>query len=562
MPILKRNIPLTPLKGGIKKKRTILQVTMIIIIMMIYTSLHGQEIPQNVNNKGIYEFLDELANNHLISINSAIKPYSRKFIAMRLKEADRQKDKLNPRQQKELDFYLKDFNKEGDRGFRDSRGFRGLFDREPELRRDLFYYKDSLFSLTVNPILGGEIFNNSSGNATYWRNGVEARGYVQQWGFYASLRDNHETPLLGLPAYLTKREGGHLKEGNAWEEMQGGITYSWKWGSAGLVKDKLQWGNNYNGANIFGGNNPSFVQFRLHINPVKWFDFNYFHGWLNSMVVDSNRSYWVTNSYGSNYREVYHKKFIAANMFTFIPFKSLYFSLGNSIVYSDLDTYPGYLIPVLFYKAVDHSVNDGIDNMNSQMFFDISSRQINHLHLYGTLFIDELSMSRIFMKPKTEWNFLSYKAGFRLTDFPVQNLTLTTEFTYTYPLSFQHYVSTLTFESNGYNLGHYLRDNAREWYVALGYRPFRTMNIDLYFLDAIRGPDYTELGTDRLGNPPLITVQWHNTTGGIRASYQLINDVYIWGSFAVSDIRGDMRWSPDYFFGNKKTVNAGLTLGF
>ena len=69
--------------------------------------------------------------------------------------------------------------------------------------------------------------------------------------------------------------------------MQGGVTYSWKWGNAGLVKDNLQWGNNYNGANIFGGNNPTFVQLRLHISPVKWFDFNYFHGWLNSMVVDS-----------------------------------------------------------------------------------------------------------------------------------------------------------------------------------------------------------------------------------------------------------------------------------
>ena len=535
---------------------------MVIIVLMINISLHAQEVPQSVSNTGIYEFLDELANNQIISINSAIKPYSRLFIALKLKEAEGQKEKLNARQLKELDFYLKDFIKEGDRGYRGSRGFRGLFDREPELRRDLFYYKDSLFSLTVNPILGGEIFNNASGNATYWRNGVEARGYVQHWGFYASLRDNHETPLLGLPAYLTKREGGHLKEGNSWEEMQGGITYSWKWGSAGLVKDRIQWGNNYNGANIFGGNNPSFVQFRLHLIPVKWFEFNYMHGWLNSMVVDSSRSYWVTNSYGTSYREVYHKKFIAANMFTFIPLKNLNISLGNSIVYSDLGTYPGYLIPVLFYKAVDHSVNDGIDNMNSQMFFDISSRQINHLHLYVTLFIDELSMSRIFMKPKTEWNFLSYKAGFRLTDFPVQNLTFTTEFTYTYPLAFQHYVPTLTFESNGYNLGHYLRDNSREWYIALGYRPLRTMNIDLYFLDAIRGPDYTELGTNRLGNPPLTTVQWHNTTGGIRASYQLINDVYVWGSFAVSDVRGDTRWSPDYFYGNKKTVNAGVTVGF
>ena len=528
-----------------------------------------QEVPHSVNNSGVYEFLDELANDGIISINSVIKPYSRLYIANKLKEAVGKRDFLNSRQKKELAFYMLDFGKEmkdersGEREKgRTGEGIHWLSGAKDERRFDLFYYKDSLFSLTVNPILGGEIFTNESGQATYLRNGAEARGYVGHWGFYASLRDNHEKPILGLPGYLTKREGGDIKGLDSWSEMQGGVTYSWKWGSAGLVKDRIEWGNNYNGANIFGGNNPTFIQLRLHIQPVKWFDFNYFHGWLNSMVVDSSRSYWGTNSYGTDYREVYHKKFVAANMFTFIPLKNLNVSLGNSIIYSDLGVFSAYLVPVFFYKSVDQSVNSGIDNMNSQMFIDISSRQISHLHLYGTLFIDELSVPRIYKRPKNEWNFLSYKAGFRLTDFPIQNLSLTTEFTYTYPLAFQHYVPTLTYESNGYNLGHYLRDNSREWYVSLGYKPLKTFEINLSFIDAIRGPDYTELGTSRWGNPPLDIIQWHNTAYCLKISYQLINDLYAWGAFTISDIRGDQRWSPAYFFGNRNTANAGITYGF
>ncbi|MCX6325641.1 MAG: hypothetical protein NT144_03155 [Bacteroidia bacterium] len=514
----------------------------------MYTDLYSQEVPHSIDNKGIYEFLDELANNHVIAINSAIKPYSRLFISQRLLEAEEKKEQLNPRQQKELDFYLMDFGKELNEG------------KAWKRRKDLFYYKDDLFSLTINPILGGELFNNSAGKATYWRNGAEARGYIQKWGFYASLRDNHEKPLLGKSAYLTQREGGHIKGSTDWSEMQGGVTYSWKWGNAGLVKERVQWGNNYNGANIFGGSNPTFVQIKLHISPVKWFDFNYFHGWLNSMVVDSANSYWVTNSYGADYREVYHKKFIAANMFTFTPFKNLNVSAGNSIVYSDENIHPAYLVPLFFYKSVDHSLTSGIDNMNSQMFFDISSRQIKNLHLYATMFIDELSVTRFTIKD--EWNFFSYKAGFRLTDFPVSNLSFTTEFTYTYPLTFQHYVPTLTFETAGYNLGHYLRDNSREWYVSFDYRPLRTLNINLFFIDAIRGPDYTELGTDRLGNPPLSSVEWHNATYGLKASYQVINDLYTWASFVSGNVRGDEDWSPGYFFGKKNTLNFGLTLGF
>jgi hypothetical protein len=544
----------------ILKKTYIRYILFCLFLLLFCNYLKAQEVPFSVNNYGTYEFLDELANSQIISVNSAVKPFSRLFIAKRLQEANEKREQLSARQQKELDFYLKDFGKElaEERRY----GITALWHKGKTIqqRRDLFYYKDSLFSFTLNPILGGELFANSSGVANYWRNGAEARAYVQHWGFYASLRDNHEKPLLGLPEYLSQREGGHLKGTTDWSEMQGGITYAWKWGNIGLVKDNLQWGNNYNGANIFGGRNPSFIQLRIHLNPVKWFDFNYFHGWLNSMVVDSARSYWYTNSYGTDYREKYHRKFMAANLFTFTPFKYLNISAGNSIIYDDSYFSPNYLMPLFFYKSVDHSVSSGIDNMNSQMFFDISSRQIKNLHLYATLFVDELSLSRI--TKKDEWNFVSWKAGFRLSNYPVRDLSLTTEFTYTYPLTYQHYISTVTFESNLYNLGHYLRDNSREWYVALDYRPIRTLNVTLYFIDAIRGPDYTELGAPRLGNPPLDTINWHNTSVGLRGSYQIINDLYVWASFVYSDVSGDTRWSPEYFYGKKNTFNFGVTVGF
>ena len=102
--------------------------------------------------------------------------------------------------------------------------------------------------------------------------------------------------FLVKPAYLTKRDGGHIKNGTDWSEMRGGITYAWEWGSVGVVKENVEWGTNYNGANILGGHNPSFVQLRLNLRPVEWLEFNYIHGWLNSMVVDSTHSFWVTNS--------------------------------------------------------------------------------------------------------------------------------------------------------------------------------------------------------------------------------------------------------------------------
>lgn len=581
-------------------KKLLLIFTLLSIIQVLNVPIYSQEVPHSVKNTGIYDFLDELANSKIIEINSAIKPYSRLSISKKLQEADKQREVLNFRQQKELDFYMRDFGKESGEDTYDGSTVRwcngaavqryngsnsplegGQGDvltnntnsqqpngknhniiggQWPEKRLDMLYYKDSLFSLTVNPIVGGEIFTNSSGQATYWRNGLEARGYAGKWGFYASLRDNHEKPLLGKPEYLTQREGGSVKNGTDWSEMQGGVTYAWKWGNAGLVKDALQWGNNYNGANILGGHNPAFVQIRLNITPVKWFDFNYFHGWLDSRIVDSTESFRVTTSNGAEYRKVYHKKFQAANMFTFTPLRNLKISFGNSIIYDYDNVNPAYLIPVFFYKSVDHSQTMGINNMNSQMFFDVSSRQIKNLHLYGSLFVDELSVKRI--SKDDEWNFLSYKAGFRLSNMPFRNLSFTTEFTYTYPLASQHYIPTITFETANYNLGHYLKDNSREWYLAFDYKPMRAMNINIFFIDAIRGPDYTELGGTRVGNPPLETIDWHNTTYGLRAGYQVINDLYTWFSVSYSDYSGDNRWSAEYFYGYKTTLNIGATVGF
>ena len=531
------------------------------IFTTVWANIYAQEVHHSVRNVGVYDFIDELANIGIIEINSAIKPYSRLFIAKKLSEADNRREVLNLRQQNELDFYLKDFGKETDKPYDNKTNRRnGIGGHLPEGRADLFYYKDSLFSLTINPIFGAEVFSNSSGRATYWRNGAEARAYVANWGFYVSLRDNHEKPILGKPAHLTQREGGPLKLGTDWSEMQGGITYSWKWGNIGLIKDAFQWGSNYNMANIFGGKHPSFIRLNLQISPTKWFEFNYFHGWLDSRVVDSTKSFYISNSYGVEYRKRYHNKYIAANMFTFTPLKKLNISVGNSIIYDYDNVNAAYLMPLFFYKSIDHSQTMGVENMNSQMFLDISSRQITNLHLYGSLFIDELSTKRI--GKNDVWNFLSYKAGLRLSNIPIKNLSFTAEFTYSYPLAFQHFVPTTTFESAYYNLGHYLKDNAREWYIAFDYKPIRALNINVFYIDAIRGPDYTELATYRVGNPPLSVVEWHNSSVGMKTSFQIINDFYMWITATYSDISGDKRWSPEYFFGHKTTINAGFTIGF
>jgi len=513
----------------------------------------AQTVYYHIQNTELYEFLDEMAAERLIEVNTAVKPWSRMFIANKLQELDGKREQLNGRQQKDLDFYLKDFGKELKP------------DKRFDKRFDILYYKDSLFTFSANLILGAEYHTNSNGNALFWYNGAEIFAYAgKHIGVYASLRDHHDPEHLTHEDYLNQRLGAaNWKSGGDFEEMRGGITFRWKWGNLGLIMDHNAWGSGYNGASIQSGRTPSMARINLQMKPATWLEFNYYHGWLVSAVVDSNRSYWINNLVGGNYREVMHPKYLASNIFTLTPVKHLQVSVGNSVVYTDIGVHPGYLIPVFFFKAVDHTVNAGMDNMNSQMFLDISSRNIRNLHLYGSWFVDEVNISNMFDASKHS-NYFSWKLGGRLSNLPLENLSLTGEWTRTNPNVFRHYVPTLTYASNMYNLGHYLKDNAREYYAALDYRPVRGLHLHLSYLNTQRGPDHTELGTPRLGLPFMESVEWKNTTVRLGGRYQVINDGYVFARYRYSDISGNEidEYTHPLYHGRTSTFTLGINFGF
>ena len=236
--------------------------------------------------------------------------------------------------------------------------------------------------------------------------------------------------------------------------------------------------------------------------------------------------------------------------------------MGNSIIYADLGVHAAYLIPFFFYKSVDHTLNAGMDNQNSQMFLDISSRNIRKIHLYGTMFIDELAISRM-RDPNQHSNFWSWKLGGRINNYPIDNVSGTFEFTRSNPLTYRHPTAQLTYESNRYNLGHYLTGNALEYYVSVDYRPIKGLLVDLSYLWARKGPDYTELGGSRLGVPFMETVEWENKSLSFNIRYQLLNDLYVFGNYRYSNITGDVdKYTHPLWHGKTNTLSAGLNFGF
>ncbi|MFO7722335.1 MAG: hypothetical protein R6V49_03840 [Bacteroidales bacterium] len=533
-------------------------------IVLIACNISAQPVYEHVSHSGIYDFLDELANTGVIEINSAVKPYTRAYIRGKLELADDQKGLLNKRQQEQLIFYSRAFNTF------DSNAKYGV-----NLHNGSFYCQQYPFTLEVRPILGVSVLGDIAGGSGSGiqslnrHNGLETWGMLRnQWSFYASLRDNWSSSAMVRPGYISEETGGVYKEGSdgsvEFSEMRAGINYMNRWMTIGLVKDHFEWGNNYHGANIFTDHTPSFVQLKLRLRPAKWLEFNYFHAWLNSEVIDSAKTFSYTNAYGTRNRYVYREKFLAANLITFKPWKSTHISFGNSIVYADIGLHPAYLIPFVFFKSIDHTLN-GTSNragQNAQMFMDISTRVLPKTHLYATLFVDEIATTRMF-KPDEQSNYLSFKTGFRISNFPAENIHLTGEYTRTNPLTYQHFTPTTTFESNHYNMGHYLRDNAEETWVSLRFEPVSRLRTEASFSYARKGPDYNNLGGNRTGLPFISEERWRRSECTISAEYQIFYNAIAKLSYRYSNISGAdaPEYHPDYLAGLRHLIAAELRIG-
>jgi len=552
-------------------KKFIHYLLLIIFFLFITRQITAQENYVQISNQGIYLFLDELASEQFVELNSCVKPYSRNFIAKKLYEAKKDENKMSRRMKNKLHFYLLDYGKENDdflgSDFYLSKFFNFKNQTQKKKKIDMFYYGDSSFQITINPIISFN-YNITNNTNIYKRsNGAEAyANFGKHWGFYVSLRDNYFSEDINNSNFLipdqgivqSKKSDGSI-EG---EQIHAGVSYSWDWGSIGIIKDHINWGDNYHGANIISDRAPSFARINLNLKPTKWFELNYFHAWLVSNIVDSSRS-WQLN-YGM--RKVMYEKYMAANMITFKPFKNFHISAGNSIIYSDIGIHPVYLIPVMFFKAADESINGNSNyiGQNAQMFFNISSRQIKHLHIYSSLFIDEISLSRMW-DDSLQSNFISWKFGTKLSNL-IPNASICFEYTRTNPITYKHFIPTTTFASNDYNLGSYLKDNVQELYININYQPHFRWNINASLTFIQKGPDYEDDRKNQnvLGLPFIDYIQWSYNAFELKTSYTIMHNTFFSLGVRYTNVSENNIgiYTPAYISGKQWNVFGGLRLGF
>lgn len=485
----------------------------------------AQHIPVPLTQTKLYDYLDELLTDGIISAQVTVRPYTRDQVAIMLLQAQTADSLLDVRQRAELLYYLNEFALERDTMVNNYVQYTDHSTYNLSIADPQFSYMtaDKQFKIRIRPILGAQVIANTKGAILQrWWGGdmqIDIANHVSVWG---SLRDyswsgdwlsskyfststermtgarihygaSQEQPALSPIAGVQYKEASY---GGDFSDSKGGISlYSW-WGSISLQRENLRWGDAYHASNILSGRAPAAPMLSLQLTPCKWFQLDYFHAWLVSNVVDSSY-YYLENTTKPGVQDKEYRplnKFMAANMFTFIPIKQLSFSLGNSIIYAEQNIQAAYMIPIAFYKSLDHLLTKGVatQNQNSQLFASVSVRPVEHLHLYGSFYVDEFKLSRI--KPSNaEHNPISYLLGFNWSGWPVKGLSLKGEFVRTKIACYTHSIDVLTWSTNSFNMGHYMGDNAQSIYAELAYRPIRGMLLKLSYTNDMKYNSYAYL---------------------------------------------------------------------
>lgn len=534
---------------------------LLLLFLDFMGGIKSQTVFENHNSE-VYHYLYRMAQKGLIRFDDNIRPLSRNYIEQCLDSLQLNKTELSTVEKKELAFYKQEFN---DR----------LIPAGSNVNETRFFKKDTTgrwralsatgngFLLRIDPVFSAATIQGTGKNVQEYSSGFTLYGYAaRHWGFYFSFNDVNEkgegidtlrqnTPETGIVGRIASNKKSHN-----FSELRGGISYTWKNGSLSFGQDHLLWGYGENGRIVLSAKAPTYPYIRLDYKPLPWLKFNYTHAWLNSNILDSNRTYPTgVPTYGGQ-RQFYISKFMAVHSIQFTPAKGLDITIGESMVYSDRLNV-GYFIPILFFKAYDNLINNGNINAgsNGQLFLQASSRNnIPKTHLYSTLFIDEIRVATIFDKTKSR-NQVGITLGGSITDVLVPYLTLGIEYTRINPFVYRNLLPAQNYSSDNYVLGDWMGNNADRMIYTVKYTPIPRLKCLLRYQSIRKGGAGT-VDQQYFQQPQpnfLFDLQNQQKEWFTRVSYEWINKLYLTGYFSSLQI--------DDLTTGKKTTNTVFSLG-
>lgn len=421
-----------------------------------------------------YSFIQRMYLKGYVDYNGFSRVLSRTDASLFLESLQKQ-ETLTKMEKDEINFWQKEFYPEIKQISEDSKYKKtSILGQNKASRFNLFQYASNDFDLTVNPILGYQISFEKGNNKTHFWNGLEFFGSINNSiGFNLDFRDNNEAADRVDKYYsFSNRDGIKLykySDGKIeYSSVNAVINYSWSSGMISFGKEKLHYGNSTvkNSQIIISQKTPSFPHLRYKIKPVDWFEFEYLHGWLISNILDSSSVRKTLVEGRDDLSPI--DKFIAFHSFTFMPYDTWKFTLGESIIYSN-KIEPLYLIPVMFFRLGDHYIGDNKSDSgdNAQLFFDTEYKIPSmKLRLYSTFYMDEFSLTAV-LENNNGVAAVAYTFGLQTADLLFQNNLLTIEYSRLNPFVYMNSNDAQLFTSDGYQLGHWIGSNGDQWYASL-----------------------------------------------------------------------------------------------
>lgn len=536
-----------------------LKILILLLTLFTFNQKTNAQIVYEPLTNDVYSFLSRLSQKGILEFSDQIKPLPRKYILEKLNEAELSINKLTNLEKEELNYFKQDYYLEKSLNSSHLKKNITLLNRDPNGRLRLFSYSDNLFKINVSPNFGFQIGARNDETISHFWSGLSFYGYLtDQIGFSFGYRDNHEsgktvdaekkfTPETGIIP-ISKKENSI-----DYSEIYTSISFNWSWGNFTAGKDFLEWGYGESGKLVLSNKAPSFPFIRLDIYPVDWLRFNYIHAWLLSDVIDSSSTY---STFIPEFKRIeFRKKFFASHTITITPLKGLDISLGESIIYPDrLEI--SYLMPLMFFRLADHYLSKQNNNAggNSQFFLGVSSRDhLKNTHLYGTLFIDEITFDNLFNSQKQR-NQLGFSLGSSVVDFPINNLTFTTEYTKIFPFTYSHFIPTETYENSSYVLGHWMGNNADLIYASINYRFSREFQMKIwtqYIRKGEAGTAEQQWNTEKPQPPFLFGLRNNYTYFGLNLKFEILHEFFAEGKFQTNTTKTEI--SKNIF--TKKTLN-------
>ena len=552
-------------------------ITIAVLLFIFVPQIKSQVVYEPINSS-VYNFLERQSVKGLITLHDEVKPFSRRLIAEKLIQVDNKKNLLSNVEVQDLKFYENDFAGEINSILKspsaDSTRLE-YFTFGQDNRFRAFDYKDSLFSINADPVLGfsAERFHGST--LSHRWNGVTLYGYISNFiGYSLNFKDNQEngnyldgnrnfTPLPGIDNTATtyQNRSNTLQH----DEVNAMVTDSWSWGSFSFGKDFINWGSSLSPTSqlILSSKAPSFPFIQLEIHPTSWLRFTYIHGFLHSGLLDSTTIHSSPVPGRTNYLQI--PKFIAAHFLSVDFNKNLTVSLGESMVYSERIE-PLYLIPIMFFRVADHYLSKDGSNTgsNAQVFADVSIKVPSiRSKFYSTLFIDELSITS-FLENKPGAYSVGYTLGGEIIDPFVENSSFNLEYSKISPYVYMNSNLAQTYTSYDYQLGNWIGSNGDIIYMKYTQNLLRGLAVDVWGDYIRKGSVPSAIGQYELPYPPtLFGLRKSDKEFGLEASYEIINDCWFKLFYNYSDISDqDISRTPSYLLGQNKGIGFSISYGY